>query len=363
MSSFFYFTDTDLVSSQSSNGAFGPVEASDPVYESTKEKYRLTSIHTASANPLAYAICKGQVLVQQDETNPSLVNIVLKPLDQPSTGLPVIKYFIYRGILKSSLTNGTNIIDGGNTFTSAILANNAETPQKVLGIELTGFNFQGTDPVDHAFYLPKEDFELWTVFGGWSLGTFDKDGFGLEVITERVGYNLTFSTARMETNLIELTKLTGTPSQADVFDYKTSKEAVVNYIDPCAFYGSFFSSSLMARSSTDATEPDNIHTFLKKKEEEIYRELIDGGSDTAPATIFFNKNIIYIDIRNEQNFSLNYFENYADDLKISFADDGEEPIAIVNYYGTGWPVLMLDDLPGGDNTTFLRIAFLLLQKQ
>ena len=78
MADFFFFTDLDLLNSQSSDQAFGPVISGDPIYDANKDKYRLTSVHTATSTPLAYAVCKGQVLVQEDATNSALVNVVFR---------------------------------------------------------------------------------------------------------------------------------------------------------------------------------------------------------------------------------------------------------------------------------------------
>jgi len=357
MADFFFFTDIDLLVSQTSDEAFGPILPTDSAYDANKEKYRLTSIHKATSNPLAYAICKGQVLVQEDSTNSTLVNIILKPEVQPKNDLPVIKYYIYRGILKNSLTDGTNVISGSNTLTKHILDNNVSTPKKVLGIELTGTNYSVTDNIDNAFYLPKVGFELWTVYGGWSIGTFDKNGFGLDIVFERLGYNPDFNIARLNKNEFEIQKLTGTPSQADEFEYKTKKEVVLNYIDPCAFYGNFYSDAINARSSADSIDSGSLPSFNKKKGDEIYREIIEGGTLTTPSNNYYNKNIIYLDIRNDLNFSFNYFENYDNNLKASFIDDNNQPTILIDYYNLSWPILKLDSLPIGNNKTTIKIAF------
>lgn len=357
MTDFFFFTDIDLLVSQTSDEAFGSILPTDSDYDANKEKYRLTSIHKAASNPLAYAICKGQILVQEDSTNSTLVNIILKPEIQPKNDLPVIKYYIYRGILKNSLTDGTNVINGSNTLTKHVLDNNTSTPQKVLGIELTGTNYSGTDNIDNAFYLPKIGFELWTVYGGWSIGTFDKNGFGLDIVFERLGYNPDFNIARSNKNIFEIQKLTGTPSQADEFEHKTKKEVVLNYIDPCAFYGNFYSDAINARSSSDSIDSNSLPSFNKKKGDEIYREIIEGGTSSSPLNNYYNKNVVYLDIRNDLNFSFNYFENYDNNLKLSFIDDNNEPTTLFDYYSSGWPILKLDSLPTGNNISFVRIAF------
>ena len=83
-----------------------------------------------------------------------------------------------------------------------------------------------------------------------------------------------------------------------------------------------YNSAVFARSSTDSTSSELIHEFDKKKNDEIYRELIEGGTVGTPTDIYLNKNSVYLDVRNDFNDSFNYFGTNNDSLKISFVDDG-----------------------------------------
>ena len=105
MDKFFFFTGVDLLQTQLNEGTFGPVLSMESDFEADKETYRLTSFYSSTSDPLAYAICNGQILVQKHSSNTNLVNVLLKPDNQPSSGLPKINHFVYRGILKSSLTD------------------------------------------------------------------------------------------------------------------------------------------------------------------------------------------------------------------------------------------------------------------
>lgn len=99
MSEFCFYTNHVLLNSQSNNG-YGPL-SSDP-----NIKYRLQNLHSATSSPAAFAITQGEILVQEVSSDPSLVNVVLRPHKQPDLDLPKIEYIIYKGILKSSLVNG-----------------------------------------------------------------------------------------------------------------------------------------------------------------------------------------------------------------------------------------------------------------
>lgn len=357
MSKVHYFTDINLLQAQDVSGRFGSVLSSDSDYITGQESFRVSSHHTASSDPLAYAVINGQLLVQQHEDDINLVNILLKPNEQPSNDLPKIKYFIYRGILKNTLTDGVNVLNGGNTLTKSIIDHNPSTPQKVLGIELTGGDYSDSEPVDNAFYLPKPDFELWTVYGGWSLGSFDKDNIGFEIVFENLGYEITFNVLRTNRHLIKVDPLGGNPTQEDIFENKTKKQEILHFLDPCAFWGNHYNNVLFARSSNDPTDSNFVHEFDKKKNDDIYRELIEGGSISSPTNFYLNKNRVYLDIRNSFDDSINYFENYNDSLKISFVDDNNEPSTLFDYYNSGWPLLAIDSITGGGNNSVIRIAF------
>jgi hypothetical protein len=59
---FYFFTDTNLLTVQSAAQAFGPVI---PASVANTDEYRVTSLHTATSNPTAYAACDAIVCVQR----------------------------------------------------------------------------------------------------------------------------------------------------------------------------------------------------------------------------------------------------------------------------------------------------------
>src|SRR5882724_8809951 len=99
MSRFFFFTNIDSLGNQADADAFGPVIGS------PETKFRVTSMHrpVAGKTATAYAVCHGRVLAQ--DVGPGLVNLILQPDEQPPFAFPRIKYFIYRGILKSTVVD------------------------------------------------------------------------------------------------------------------------------------------------------------------------------------------------------------------------------------------------------------------
>ena len=94
MASFYFFTDVDLLQTQNASQAFGPI---------SNTSFRTTSLHQSSSNANAYAVCDGQVFIQQNSQNSNLVNLLIKPKNQGIVNFVNVKYFVYRGILKNTL--------------------------------------------------------------------------------------------------------------------------------------------------------------------------------------------------------------------------------------------------------------------
>lgn len=347
-SKFYFFTDTDLLSAQPASDAYGPAGA-----VTGNDRYRVTSLHKAGTNPSAYAICDGIVCVQRIISNqlPALVNIILKPLVQPDLNFVPVKYFIYKGILEASLIAGAEIAStDNNDLTKSIWDNQAKknavanTPDvrpsaNALGLGLTSvadLNFGDLEQMDNLFYRVGVEFQLPVMKGGSSIGQFNGTGFGLEVVLEGLGFNQPLSLARQLESNVSVPTIGTTPTPSQLFDHWHDKEQVLGYMDPCAFYGSFFSEGILARTSTDKL-------FSNKSGKELYSSVL---------TQFANKNTAYLDIRNEHNLSFNYFKNYGFDIKL-----GSSPTP-VDYYASKWPILTLNasHFPA-NNTTKERNAF------
>jgi len=327
MASFHFFTDVDLLGSQAATDAFGPVSTSPAT------SFQVTSIHrpAGSTAPTAYAACNGLVLVQ--DAGSGLVNLVLKPTVQPPFAFPKIKFFIYRGIQKSSLVNSTEVAPAtANDLTKSIWqsqqARNASAgksdnpPAEALGLDVTG-----NGSIERVFYRDSVSFQLPLVRSGWSLGTFDSSEFGFEIMFEAFGFDPELPVVRSQKNTISVSPLPSSPTQAQEFEFWHDKEEILNYVDPCAFFGMFFNHVLRGRSSDGSTE--------KRKKDALY---------DAVLTIYANRNRTYVDVRNEYGHSMNYFKNYGtySVTNIQCAFDGASPLVARNYYATTWPLMQIE---------------------
>ncbi len=371
----FHFFTTTTGLEQTAGKEFGPL-ASDPT-----KKYRVTSLHknTSAAFVPALAVCDGIVCIQEHTVNNNLVNLILKPIQQPGFNFAPIKYIIYKGIKKSSLINGAliadrtknrlteSIWDSQDKANDSIQAKNMELgnpvpgdvdpPKEALGIHLVpGFDTAGTydddQPIDNLFFREDDDIQLPLVRGGWDIGEFDDASvgtgeFGLEIIFDSVHYKPTIGITRSLDHLIESAELTGTETDAVKLENAFEREEVLNYIDPCAFFGSFFNDKLFALDvhpdPEDAVNnPLKSNDFDKKKKGNIYDDVLVVNTGT-PA--FINVNKTYIDIRNEYKHSMNLFGNYRNDIATSIQNNplGGTDVSLRSTLTSGWPILILDD--------------------
>jgi len=335
-SSFYFFTQPDLLQAQTAGQAYGPVLSSDPDYISGTDGFRVTSLHTATTDANAYAVCDSVIFIQAQG---SFLNIILKPLTPPPFQLPKVRFYIYRGIKTTSIIDSsvpTNIAAAtSNDLTNAIWdstnkmnasAGTSSTPNvAAVGLDLS--SQPGTNPLDSVFYREGSGNQFPIVRAGWQIGKFDSTApFGFEIIFEGMGFEPTLANARAAKTVVSTNSLPGTPTAAQTFEYWSSKEAVLFYMDPCSFFGGFYKQNLSLGSTQPAGTSGVTITTLSGND--IYDLVL---------TKYINQNTIWLDIRNECNLSFNYFKNY--DVNIQMAFDGTSALSITNFYTSGWPLL------------------------
>lgn len=363
MPKFYFFSEPDALQSQTSGQAFGPIESGDSLFVSGKDRFRISDMHTAAAAPKAYAVCNGSVCAQAAEDDSGtaisgIVNLILKPSQQPDTESPYIAYFVYHGIKADSFWDGSEkILQSGtlndlvNTINSSRNANNNDIPDsKTLGIHLTPFFtldgnqlFKDEDPVDHLFYKGDPDYPFHRVNGGDWIGDFDPALFGFSIILERTNSRTPIQYVRKRDSFIEVDTYTGNTSPAHNvahFDHWFQKERLLDFMDPCMFWGSFRKKTLKKKNPSGG--------FSNLEYQEIYDDLLQGQNGG-----FFNRNRLQLDIRNEHFHSLNYYQYYGNLIEIRF--EGSTATFTQNYYASGWPWLLLE-APFGLPTTQTSIS-------
>jgi hypothetical protein len=384
MPKFYFFTDPSLLAGQTDQQAFGPAGVS-----GGKDQFRVTDLHQRKIGSTddvpAFAICDGLICAQTDVGG--TLSLILKPIEQPPFDFPFISYIIYKGIDPSSLlTNGnagpSGTIDtskaGDNKLVDSVqktwAANKNVAPpiRECLGLHLTPAStaadyldldlrkYEDVKPLDNLFYQGDPKFQLPLVRGGWRIGNFAAAGFGIEIVVERISYRPKIALARKLENVIEVTSLdpsvTYPPNDATYFMHWHAKEECLNFIDPCALWGSFFPRKL--RVWNEATEK-----FDRKTEEKIYETVLRGPYDDASATAgtFFNRNRAYIDIRNEHGHSINYYKNEGPSIQLTMDPAANLDDNVVDYYANGWPSFAIDGsspaIPMGVTGDKIKVRF------
>ncbi len=361
----YFFTDIDLLQNQIEDEAFGPVSK----FESTQ--YRVTSLHHATKDSNAYAICNGLVFAQ--DIGNGRCNVILKPTQQQRMLAYPIKYFIYKGLYIKSIidenspyyiktpdnTNDDikmsllNIIKKSQDYRNSSydkLHNNPEgTTQQRATINALGFNLksnaQGSERLpDNNFIdeiFQKNDIDQFPrVTGGSILGKFPKDKFGFEIILEGVGKGPIMQVARNNQTIISYNP--DVETELDKFAERNEQEKILNYIDPCCFFASFYKATDAPFNKAKLKKTDIYSFYSNSKKanqlnnEELYNTILSK---------YYTVNRIYLDIRNEHNHSLNYYKNYnvpeSEYAKIKIACDTNDTQK-VDYNTHGWPIYIID---------------------
>lgn len=332
MPSFHVFAEMDLLGSQADADSFGAKSA---------DEFRLTSSFLITQDVKAFAVVQGTVLLQQVTGDSSLVNLIIKPLAQSKINFPSVKYFIYRGLKAADFISGGSVVASGSEFINEInriqqarnqTLQGAGQPTETIPLEaLFGFNLSPLPDtlLDKFFFRENENAQLHTAKIGMYLGNFKSNTkIGFEIVVENPGYLPDVAMAKKPEHV--LIGATG-----NTLDKRHLRETVLNFVDPAAYYGMHLDDGLGVgyRDSSNANNGD-------KKERDIY-ELIIGK--------FATRNKVYLDIRNENGYSLNYYNNYqAPDLPTNLEIRIGDSLGVVikaEYYSQGWPFHVLSN-PG-----------------
>jgi hypothetical protein len=333
MSKIFFFTgENSIQTDQLAEFAYGAL-----IDTGTTERYNLENKFSVGVDAPAYAITKSLVLAMPD-SNPLLLNIALLPLNTYYSGFP-IKMFIYRGIKKSSLIDGVgNILAADSSWASDNILKVIEDVQTKLnaknGTNLTansdslGLNFSSLSDdtfIEKIFFDDTDSFHPIIVDAGCQIGKFSGGAnlAGIEVILDGIGYEPNLKLLKASKHIFEIEKLIVGSGLTEIqklnlkFNNRFKKEEVLSYLDITAFYGATKNQGLKVKGV------DNGNSFLNK---------------------FYNKNTVYIDVRDDWGFSYNHFYKFNDELRVGFysSDSGTpDPVYTAMNYYNNWPILKI----------------------
>ncbi len=325
-----FFIDQNQLPEQQIEDGFGPVTGNLTNQFKVTSEFQLTNISKA------FACQDSLMIVQQSTADDSLVNVILKPIK--SLQIPFqIKYFIYRGLSKSSFivdsvikpADSENLSEFISTFWNnwnnyKSVTNQPSLPDPEPGSIGYNNSLLGTLNLDNIYDNSQEDTWGIVVKEGMWLGDFstnNKIGFEVILETQNLSFNLDY--LRAENQQIDVAGLSG-------LELKAKREQLLSYIDPATFFGLHYSQGVNVVSYESGTK-----LITKKKQDELYNLLLIN---------FATKNCVYLDIRSEQGLSYNFYNNYQDDNgnNIKLGEGLISPAEQV-YSLNEWPIMVINN--------------------
>lgn len=385
---YFFIDPADLIS-QTTGEIYGPVHGNET------NAYRSSAVFNINTNSMAFAVTDGEVIIQPQfdpvtsTFSSTHVNLILKPFSQPLVGMPLVKFFIYRGLKKSdflvtAINQGTNLPedavlpkDDPNNPTNSDLINQLwsdlevfmapspigqfERPSPVrLGWDLkenTNNNNHNEDlSIDEIFHLRREIYStsLDTYLGityahvkkGMTLGHFLPGRIGFDIVLEgRLGHTITLKDARKGENIIDDVASIGTGDVAGNLSISMmrEREKILAFIDPIAYYIALYNHKIGIKSIDSNGVVSEIWAGV---DDPNYPDPLNSVY-TQVASKFKTKNRLYIDCRNEYGYSINYMkDNHGD---VGAVDEGKHIDLVIggtqekkNYYRDFWPLYYVD---------------------
>ena len=255
-----------------------------------------------------------------------------------------VEYFIYRGLKIENFVTSNNELPVKNSTDSTELIEKIyedEAKFNLLDIdfkaspEAFGWDYKNLPDstlLTNIFYEKTSSSQLKVVTAGCVLGFFDQTNLncGFEIILKDKSYLPTLKIARDIENVTEIASfsINDLPGN-ETLDKIRAREIILNYIDPAAFFMHCQPVGLTVKRS-------NNLSFTCTTYDQIFLEIVNK---------FSTANTIYIDIRNENGYSINY---YKDNMGLStdndygkhiqFSEDGIT-FNFLNYYTNYWPLL------------------------
>ncbi len=248
---FHTFTDVDLLPVQDPSNAYGSTSFG----ADASKKFRLCNLFTGGSGILkVYAATSGEVFIQEVKNEPDLVNLILKPDNQPLNNYTPVKYFVYRGLKKSHFLSGSDVISDSSAFKTTDLMKrmwevrkNINADKKEIDSNYVDEKLERADlglyPVGATLSLTDDNlianmFDLNTfqrVQAGWFIGEFEtsKD-YGFEIMLDG-NYKHTLADVREKDHILEITG--SQYPAAESIETKLKREKILSYLDAAAYMG------------------------------------------------------------------------------------------------------------------------------
>lgn len=363
----YFFTELSKINTQVSadNDAYGPVPGNLSTQYETGANIQLNAIARA------FAVQDGLMIVQPNANDANLVNIILRPIQGLEVSSETVQYYVYRGIQKADLITSGNVTNPG---TVDIITNYWDnwTTYKIE----TGFTGSNPTPREAFGYDEvaglSDDILIEDIFnnsvstarplkvsaGDW-IGNFTNTSkINFEIVINSDSRNaidtnhpdylrMDLGHFRKSKNIIDVTDVDPggllSPEQK-AFKTKLRREEVLSFIDPAAFYGLHYYVGVQ-ENYYDGTE----WLTQKVKKQDLYNNFI---------VKFETRNRVYIDIRSEYGYSLNFYDNYqiSPSNEVINIKSDTSPIYVPDLYSTNdWPIFFESNWVGTNPKNRVRL--------
>lgn len=373
---FFCELHDDLVEDHS----FGPMVGNLTTKFNVSSKFKLNN---GSTSFKAFAAQGGKMIIQQSaDTN--LVNVIIKPNSSLEIDLSPVKYYVYRGLLKSSFISGSGLVpktapnksefltrfwtEWDKYLTDNVLqdvdnsaSNYAEPPSphrigydSFLSTQLQDdVNIENLFSDTHPSGLISQ-----TVLAGEWIGDFGNDDVFFEVVTDTENFYKTYDNinSKLVSNGLVLGYLRKKEFQVEIDPNLSSlsttlaeiqkrllREEILSYVDPCAFYG------------MHSTPKIGLNAYINGNMKFVkYKNVYD---DVLVKSYTANKKKVYIDVRSELGYSYNFHGNYDPVAQIQYKRDIDPDTSYTTAVCStnGWPIFSVESNLGSKRSNKLDI--------
>lgn len=363
MGSVCFFAMPSHLNFQFSSKVFGPIDTG---------SFRVTSrlpINTTYAP--VYAAFHGYVVIT-DQIDSSgnvvddYVNLILLPLVNNTAELqPGVFTFIYRGLKRDKfmtrsspsapweILSQATVTSIGSEFMRKVYDDHTSTPPTLNDVVYIPYT---TTDADRPLYNVLNDHPGRTLVNkGTELGGVDNTGdIGVDVVLADFSkYNLTLRDAAEADLIIDVSGMTGYSSSSqpgyEVAAILHKRESIHAFIDPAVYY------SLHGRVGVDYRDAPSVKGTYYLTNDDLHTQIINK---------FWSRRRVYIDIRCNTDYSLNFYQDhqdsnyngatYSSNLKVGL--NGASP-APASYYTDNWPILIYHNVSPVSGKDYVKFDF------
>ncbi|WBV58189.1 hypothetical protein PFY10_06995 [Chryseobacterium daecheongense] len=328
--SHFFVDHTNLsgpVAANLATDAFGPVQGEET------NKYRTTSFVRTTTTSKIFAICDGHILIQPNKDDSTKINIILKPT--VSYAPFKIKYFVYRGVNKADIVNGTKLAHSTSNspdflkriwnINSALATALNHPVASDIEAKLIGYDPSLSDStlLDSIFFKSESETNLPKCNKGELLGNFT-DKIGLDIVLDKGDYRLDYEQElfKFDLGFARTFNYVLDASSIPVSVKKKYRENIHQFVDAAAFWGAHITNGNLYFHSITAPQnsENNIYNYAVKN--------------------YQTKHKLYFHLIGERGRSYRFYgASYYPSGKVSLNLDGQAQ-NLIDYENNGWPILI-----------------------